>query len=302
MSDQNQPAEDFRSQVQRLVAEGKLTAEDAQGLLEGQEGTPEPGESYGLQPVQIGAEQAGADASEIPPNLILKITGYSLTVIWDPAVVQPQLSANFPDKLRLMSSAQGWRVERSNQLEQDVSFRFASLKAILTVPFMPEHVNADVNGGNLILPDLAGELLADVSGGNIRMSGAASLKADVNGGNLNAEQISGPTHLSVNGGNITLTGAHSLNASVNGGNLKWAGVLSSGDHRVEVNAGNAALLLQPGSSVRVDAHVTVGGFKADFPTEKHGHFVTTRHTGQLGSGEATLSCKVAAGQIKVMTQ
>jgi hypothetical protein len=158
-----------------------------------------------------------------------------------------------------------------------------------------------VNGGNLTLPDIGGEMNADVNGGNIRMGRAASLRADVNGGNLTAAEMGGPTHLSVNGGNLTLEGAHTLNASVNGGNLRWAGQLTGGHHRLEVSAGNATLHLLPGSSVRLDADVTVGAFKADFPTQKSGGFVNTRYGGQLGGGEAHLSCRVAAGQIKVVT-
>ncbi|EYB69423.1 hypothetical protein DEIPH_ctg008orf0160 [Deinococcus phoenicis] len=279
--------ESFRAQVDRLVAEGKLTPEEAAGLLEG---------NAVDSPAPVPALQV-AETGDTPPDLRLKVSGYSLTVIHDPAVPQPHLGANREGELSLTALPEGWQVARTHPLQGSHSL----LKAILTVPFAPRHVAAQVEGGNLTLPDLTGELRADVNGGNIRMGSALSLQADVNGGNLNAATIHGPAHLTVNGGNLTLEQAGSLNASVNGGNLKWAGQLTQGDHRVEVNAGNATLHLLPGSSVQLDADVTVGAFKADFPTHRSGGFLNTRHSGQLGGGDAQLSCRVAAGQVKVVT-
>ncbi len=289
---EQQPTEDFRSQVQRLVAEGKLTAEEAAGLLENTGRDPEP-EAFMPQPHPGGPQQAG----DPPADLDLRISGYSLNVVHDPSVDVPQLSANLDGVVRLRATETGWRVERTSEHRS----HWNNVKAILAVPFPPRHVRARVDGGDLTLPDLGGEMQADVNGGNIRMGRAAGLKADVNGGNLTAAEMSGPTDLSVNGGNLTVSGAHTLNASVNGGNLKWAGVLSGGDHRVEVNAGNATLHLLPGSGLRVSADVTMGAFKADFPTSQSGGFMSTRHAGQFGDGAATLSCKVAIGQIKLVT-
>lgn len=282
--------EGFRAQVDRLVAEGKLTPEEAAGLLEG---TEEEAPST----VELPASTTVVNPGDTPPDFLLKVSGYNLTVIHDAGVDGPQLSASREGVLALTATPEGWRVARIHRGPTHGE----SLRAILTVPFAPRHVRAEVNGGNLTLPDLGGEMIADVNGGNVRMGRAASLRADVNGGNLTAAEMGGPTHLSVNGGNLTLEGAYTLNASVNGGNLRWAGRLTGGSHRLEVSAGNATLHLLPGSSVRLDADVTVGAFKADFPTQKSGGFVNTRHSGQLSGGEAHLSCRVAAGQIKVVT-
>ncbi|WP_272976045.1 hypothetical protein [Deinococcus geothermalis] len=282
--------ESFRAQVERLVAEGKLTPEEAAGLLEGPLGETAPPEDRPvLRPV--------ADASDTPPDLRLKVSGYSLTVLHDSALSQPRLSANREGELSLTATPDGWQVRRIQRHSGDHS----PLKAILSVPFVPRNVATQVEGGSLTLPDVGGEVRAEVNGGHVRMGRAASLQADVNGGNLNAADIAGPAHLTVNGGNLSLEQAASLNASVNGGNLRWAGQLTQGDHRLEVNAGNATLHLLPGSNVHLDADVTVGAFKADFPTHRSGGFLNTRHSGQLGSGDARLSCRVAAGQIKVVT-
>lgn len=291
MNEQQQPAEDFRSQVQRLVAEGKLTAEEAAGLLEA---APADGPEAQAQASAPADTQQDGD---IPPDLVLKVSAYTLTVLHDASLAAPQLSASEDGVLRLSGTPQGWQVGRVDRS----GGHWGNLKAILSLPFAPRHVRATVEAGNLTLPDLGGEMTAEINGGNIRMGRAAALRAEVNGGNLTAAEMGGPTRLNVNGGNLALTGAHSLNASVNGGNLKWAGVLAGGDHRLEVNAGNATLHLLPGTSLRVDADVTVGAFRADFATSKSGSFMNTRHAGQLGDGEATLSCRVAAGQVKLLT-
>lgn len=293
MSDSTQP-EEFRAQIERLVADGKLTTEEAQGLLEG---TPPTGSESG-ESLQFRELPEGSATGDVPPDLILDVSGYTLQVVTDGGLSQPQLHASEDGRVMLAATPQGWRVARRPGQPHG---SWNNVRAVLSVPFAPRHVRAEVSGGNLTLPDVGGEMIAEVNGGNVRMGRAASLKADVNGGNLTAAEMGGPTHLNVNGGNLSLTGAHSVNASVNGGNLKWAGVLSGGDHRLEVNAGNATLHLKGGSSLRVDADVTVGAFKADFPTQKSGSFVTTHHTGQLGSGDATLSCRVAAGQVKLHT-
>lgn len=290
MNDQH-PASEFHAHVQRLVAEGKLTPEEARGLLDDTQDPP----TTQTQPTSTLAP--GDHPADAARDLHLLVRGYTLTVLTDAALSTPHLAANEDGRLSLEQTPQGWRVARIPGQPHTGS----SLKAILTLPFTPGHTRAEISGGNLTLPDLAGGLRAEVNGGNVRMGRAHSLHADVNGGNLTGAQMSGPSTVTVNGGNLTLTGAATLNASVNGGNLTWAGTLSGGDHRVEVNAGNVKLHLQPGSSVHIDARVTLGSFKADFPTGKSGGFLNTQHTGQLGGGDARLHCQITAGNLKVVT-
>lgn len=296
MNEQHQP-EDFRSQVQRLVAEGKLTPDEAAGLLEEDSSAEASAEQMNSEPMALMPTQSADQFRDTPPDLDLHVSGYSLTVLHDAHLSAPQLSANRDGEVTLRATANGWSVRR---LTHSGHHTF-SLKAILALPFAPRNVHAQVEGGSLTLPDLAGEMQAEVNGGHLRMGRAASLNAEVNGGNLTATELGGPTHLNVNGGNLTLEGARTLNASINGGNLRWAGLLTGGNHRLEVNAGNATLYLKEGSNVTLQAEVTVGAFKSDFATSQSGGFLNTRHGGRLGSGEAQLSCRVTAGQVKVLT-
>ncbi|WP_135229874.1 DUF4097 family beta strand repeat-containing protein [Deinococcus fonticola] len=291
MTDDTHPQGSFREHVQRLVTEGKLTAEEAAHLLEGTDTPPAPPSNTIAQYVQ-----AIEDGEAPGLNLNLEIEGYVLSVVQDSSVNAPTLSANREGELALTATPSGLRLKRVRHSD------WSSLKAVLTLPFKPQHVQVEINGGSLSLGDIAGEMRAEVNGGNVTMSAASTLNAEVNGGNFTAGNIAGPTKMEVNGGNITVMHATTLDAEVNGGNLRWAGLLSGGTHRTEVNAGNATLTLLPGSSVRVDAEVTLGNFKAEFPTQKSGGFMEAHYTGQLGGGEALLRCEVSAGQIKLLTE
>lgn len=296
-----QAAEDFRSQVQRLVADGKLTPEEARGLLADLE-TPDTAAS----PSGSSAEPPRTEPDPSPhaapdsPDLTLRISGYTLTVVHDEGVSAPQLSANHEGELRLSGGPGGWTVERARKGHD--ARHWPPLQAILSLPFSPRQVHARVEGGNLTLPDLRGDLHAEVSGGSVRLGRALGLRAEVNGGNLTAGELEGHSELRVNGGNITVNGARSLNASVNGGNLTWTGELRGGDHRAELNAGNVSLHLRGGSSLRLEANVTLGALRTDFPTQKSGGFMASRYAGQLGDGAARLVCQVTAGQLSVTSE
>lgn len=137
----NEHANDsFRAQVGRLVAEGKLTPEEAAGLLEGEERVVDT-----VSP----REAAGADAAlagETPPDLDLQVHGYSLTVLHDPSVMRPQLSANYDGEVTLTATSNGWRVDRAKRRDG------LPVKAILSLPFAPRHVQARIHGGTSSFP------------------------------------------------------------------------------------------------------------------------------------------------------
>ena len=93
--------EQFRSQVEHLVAAGKLTAEEAAELLDGLAGD-EPGEPLNLAPLTA--------ATDTPPDLHLDVTGYALHVVQDSAAPHPQLHVSEPGRVELTATPQGWQV------------------------------------------------------------------------------------------------------------------------------------------------------------------------------------------------
>ncbi len=315
----------FVCKSKTLVAQGKLTPEEAADLLgEGAEASgpadlntpPEPAQ----QPAQphfvagpqmpnipgipavapmlgklvnkLVREVAPHQESDTPDDLRLEVAGYSLIVSVEPGLSTPQLGGD-TEGLSLRSSAKGWTVD------QERGLRFGNRRVTLSVPFAPRHVRAEVSGGQLVLPDVLGELQAEVSGGNLRAGNVGHLKAEISGGNLNAGAVAGNLHLEINGGNGKVERSRTLIAEVNGGMLNWAGLLTEGQHRVEVNGGAANLTLETGSSLQLSAEVTVGQLVSNFPTTKRGGMLNATYSGILGSGAAALSCQVSAGQVRL---
>lgn len=281
--------EQFRSQVERLVAAGKLTAEEAAELLDGLEGDA-PGEPLGLAPLTA--------ATDTPPDLHLSVTGYALHIVQDSAAPQPQLHVSEPGRVELTVTPQGWQVR---EVEDTARQSWRNVRAVLTLPFAPRHVQAEVHGGQVTLPDLGGGLQVTLHGGNVRAAGTASLSARTQGGNLSVGAVAGGTDLTVHGGNVSVAGSAALSARIHGGNLRWNGQLVAGEHQLKLHGGNAMLALHPASSLRVDARVSGGLFAADFPIRKDGPFGSARYQGQLGDGAALLACQVAGGHIRLVT-
>jgi hypothetical protein len=319
----------FRQQVETLVAQGKLTPEEAADLLGegGERAAPSmaaPAEPAAPAPVEapkatnlpgipaipgmpaVGSvinklvdrfvkEIAPHNQTDTPDDLRIEVSGYSLIVSTVDGLTVPQLGGE-TEGLQLRATPKGWTVER----EGGVSIRFGSVhRATLSVPFVPRYVKAEVSGGQLVLPDISGALEAEVSGGNLRVGDVGHLKAEVSGGNLNAGSVAGNLHLEINGGNGTIAHSKTLIAEVNGGLLTWSGLLDSGQHRLEINGGAATLNLAAGSSVQLSAEVTVGQLVSNFATSKRGGLLNATYTGTLGSGAAGLSCQVAAGQVRL---
>lgn len=277
------PNEDFRSQVERLVAEGKLTAEEAAGLLH-------PAEEDSAPDFPTPPEGPGTDRA----NLHLEISGYTLQVVHDPHLPAPQLNATRPEELMLEATPDGWKVSRTPGHRHT---GWSDLRAILTVPFQPQNVRGLVGGGSLNLPALRGEAHLKIGGGSVTLHSAHALNASIGGGSLKAGAVHGGTQLTIGGGSARIEEGRALNATVAGGSLAWQGHLSEGQHTVTVAGGSARLDLAPGSSVTLNGQATAGNLKADFPTTRTGQFATHRYHGVLGGGSATLNVRVTGGSV-----
>ena len=240
-------------------------------------------------------EVAPHQESDTPSDLRLEIAGYSLIVSTDTSLSAPSLSGD-TEGLTLSGSHKGW------SLKQEHGVRFGSRRVTLSVPFAPRHVRVELAGGQLVLPDVLGELQVEVAGGNVRVGNVGHLKAEINGGNLTAGEVGGNLHLEINGGNGKIERSRTLIAEVNGGMLNWTGLLTEGQHRLEVNGGAANLNLLSGSSVQLSAEVTVGQLVSTFPTHKRGGMLNATYSGTLGGGAAGLSCQVSAGQVRLSAE
>lgn len=281
-------ASEFRSHVQRLVEEGKLSEEDAASLLEGSE---ELGPEHTDIEMAIELEKYGG---EVPNNLDLHIDGYHLQVLVDTSMTEPILKVSEEEKLTLQATEQGWKVSR---VKGDFVFGWSNLRGVLTVPFQPIDTKAIVGGGSLKLPSVSGMVRAKVGGGHLEMQDAAQLSVSIGGGNLHAGHIAGQAEISMGGGNAKIASAQGLNGSLAGGNLQCQLNLQQGQYHFSLAGGNVKLFLDPQSNVDITAQSTAGSVKSDFPMNKKGQFVTYTYSTTLGTGAAALNVKLAAGNV-----
>lgn len=286
-----QANEGFRAQVERLVAEGKLTPEEGHELL----GEPEAGDEPAAPEVPDAVPAVWAP-EQVPPHLILDVGGYTLRVVVDGRVPGPHLNASEDGRLTLEATPRGWRVGRQGH---ERFFGWSTLSAILTVPFEPHDAQVSVGGGSVSLPELRGSAHLRIGGGSVSLGGAATLQAHIGGGSLRAGDIAGPAALKVAGGSAQLGDTGDLVGTVAGGSLAWSPRLLGGEHTLSVSGGSARIDLQPGSSVDLNAQATAGSVKASFPLQKSGQYATYTYTGVLGDGGASLRVKVAGGSLAV---
>ncbi len=208
---------DFRERVRALVAEGKLTAEEAGQLLSGS--------------VRVTDEGPGEST---PRRMIVKMAGANVQVHYDAALSAPQVSSEGEGRMELRATPEGWLLRRDDQQEGWLErltggWLRDGLKVELRLPPDFLDLDIDLSGGNVRLHDLGARVKAKLAGGNLTLGRVSALNVSVMGGNVNATcHFAGGEHgVKVMGGNANLTvldPAHvRLSANVVGGNLRTHG-------------------------------------------------------------------------------
>lgn len=208
---------DFRERVRALVAEGKLTAEEAEQLLSGG--------------VRVTDEAPGGDT---PRRMTVKMAGANVQVYHDDALSAPQVSTEGEGRVELRRAPDGWLLRRDDQQEGWLDRLMGGwlrdgLRVELRLPADFLDLDIDLSGGNLRLHDLGARVRAKLAGGNLTLGRVSALNVSVIGGNVNAvcHFDPGEHSVKVTGGNAGLTvldPAHMrLSAQVIGGNLRASG-------------------------------------------------------------------------------
>ena len=122
----------------------------------------------------------------------------------------------------------------------------------------------------------------DMKGGNVDLYDVPFLKGKMMAGNLDARALGG------------------ICLDMKAGNLDASLKLTEGEHQLDLKAGNGDLRLLPGSSVAVSGEVKAGGVEA-----RGGAFVFERGTvggsfrGTVGAGRASLKVSQLAGNLEL---
>lgn len=133
----------------------------------------------------------------------------------------------------------------------------------------------------VVVPDGHGVDLS-MRAGDVRLHGVPYLRGRLSAGDLRADALRG----------IDLQSA--------AGDISVRLLLTEGRHRIASATGDVKVVLQPGSSVRVDGSVSIGdaeGHGPAFTTERKG--LGDRVVGTLGDGAAELQIHVTTGDVDV---
>ncbi len=245
-----------QERIQALLQAGKITQQEADLLLS----ALEEGDAAAQQADQNISEAVG-QAQYAPPQqpqglrwARVKLTAGQLEARLDPNIQTPV-------------------VEGPAEVQQ----KGADLEV------MPE-----TTGGSLL-----GGLLGRVGSLELRLPPGWGLEVDSKAAEIEVEGVAF-LRGRVAAGNVELKAVEGLDLEVTAGNIEGSLRLHEGQHRLRVSMGNAELDLLPGSSVRLEANVSLGNQEIrGFDRTAHG---TTR---QLGEGRAALEVTVRVGNLEV---
>ena len=302
MADHTAGGKTDQERIQALVAQGKITQEEATRLLSALKNSEieETGEAEREAEREAARESPRAEVvreardvaraalaraqkkDDLPQGLrwvrASMLTG-DLNICVDPALSEPEVdgeAAQFEVK-----RDGGDFVIRPLKRKKDKVPRREGLDGLV------DGVSEFVGGlfermGDLKVRIPAGfGVVVDSKAGDVRVSGAPFVKARLLAGDLNVQDVGG-VDLGLSAGDV--------NASVR---------LTKGEHRVKLSAGDLNITLLEGSSVRVTGGISMGDADADAPLSVRRTGMGGSLVGQVGGGEASLEVSVSAGDLEV---
>ncbi len=251
-----------RERIQALLDEGKISQQEAELLFE----TLEDDDDESLPP----PPQASAPP---PPTgeltwLEADVGAASLTVKVEEGLAEPQVEKEGQGEVELERKGSGWhlKVQFKTQGLHDVRNWLGGVHLKATLHLPPGYgIQLEANAASIRLPALP------------------YLKGHASAASLRFEELDGMDFTAQ---------ATSLK-----GNLR----LSQGEHRLDLTASSAKLVLLEGSSVRIRGSSTAGSVTIDgatFKRERDFPGVSERFEGTLGAGAATFTIESQAGSLK----
>jgi hypothetical protein len=130
----------------------------------------------------------------------------------------------------------------------------------------------------------------------VRVNPDLPLDLEVTAGSLSGSGLRAPISCELDAGSISLRDAHApINAHVTAGSLSFKGRIDSGESQISCDMGAVSIHLEPGSSVRGHAEVTLGRCELKLPNPPAGgEFVIGDGAGRLDIDGTMSSISVRA--------
>jgi hypothetical protein len=134
----------------------------------------------------------------------------------------------------------------------------------------------------------------------VRMNPDLALFANVQAGSIRIDAVHGPITGEVQAGNCTVSDFRdALNLVVQAGNVQATGRLDRGASKVRCEMGSVKINLEKGSSVRINAHATMGKVAIEGAISQRAGTAQAGREATIGSGAATLEVECTMGTVKV---
>jgi hypothetical protein len=262
LTDHRRPHMNERQRIEALFQSGKITRDEADLLLSAlEEGSRAEEYAYKAMDDNLGKPQATHQPAYQP-------NGYPQGLRWARIrLLAGELEAKLDPSLQTPIVSEGQAEIRQNG--QDIEI-------------IPQMVKSSFLGGLLSgmpvgsleirLPPGWG-LDLDSKAGNVEVEGIDFLKGRIAAGNVDLERVKG------------------LDLETSAGNIEGSLLLTEGQHRLRVSMGNVDVDLLEGSSVRLQAGVSMGNM------DTKGNFQPG--TATVGSGNANFDVAVRMGNLEV---
>jgi len=255
-----------RERIQALLEAGKISQDEANILLsaldESDQASQEAGPIFDAANQQFRAEPTLSSAVDPSLNWVrVELTAGNLEVRVDPSLSEPVASGG----LSLEKDGQNYRAGSG-----DDGGIFSFFKS------------GSFSESSLALPAGYG-LEVNTRAGNVTVHSVPYLKGKVTAGQLIAYGVGG------------------VDVEVRAGNFEGSAALTSGQHRINVSAGNAELRLEPQSDYRLRGQVVMGNLETTGRYQNHGGGLHQSVNVLHGQGKADLRVDVKMGNCWIET-
>ncbi len=290
-----------RMKILEMLAEGKVSASEAERLLRAVETEPAAQAKARETLGKLGAvveRFVGGRERETPE-------AEDEAAKWGEPVENPTEGFPMPPEASLSVKTRG----RSVEIVQEDDLEAASVTwegddaPVLRRDGTRFRLNARPGGHLVVRIPRINAVAAKCTAGDLVARGlTTSLEAKVTAGNLSAQQFEGQCEVQCTGGNAEVAGRlDGVDARCTGGNLRLDGLsMASGRHRVKCVGGNTSLGFLSGASVLVEVKAFGGQVSAPVPAEEQKGFgPASRCTFRFGSGAARLKVSSLGGGIEI---
>ncbi|HAL47487.1 MAG: DUF4097 domain-containing protein [SAR202 cluster bacterium] len=162
-------------------------------------------------------------------------------------------------------------------------------------------IQAKSSNGRLNVKDVTGDAKLRSSNGRISLEGVEGVvDASTSNSRINVVRVVGDVTLHTSNGRIEIDeGRGSIDAETSNGAISYKGEMLAGSHRLKTSNGAIAVELLGEPSVKLEASTSNGSVTCERPFLTRGMSNKNRLEGTIGAGEATLTLRTSNGSVTV---